>query len=58
MMEFFELTAANEIEIALDNQAFIDKYGFELYSLLKNMQNYLSSHANLLVDEVLGNANA
>ena len=56
--QFCELTAANELEIANDNQAFINQYGQGLYTLFKNMQGYLSSYANLSVEAVLGGVNA
>lgn len=56
--QFCELTAANELEIANDNQAFINQYGQGLYALFKNMHDHLSSHANLSVETVLGGVNA
>jgi hypothetical protein len=58
LMEFCELTVANELEIANDNQVFINKYGQSLYKLFNSMQPYLSSYANLSVESVLGGINA
>ena len=56
--QFCELTAANELEIANDNKAFINQYGQGLYTLFKNMKGCLSSYANLSVEAVLGGVNA
>lgn len=58
LMEFCELTAANELEIANGNEAFINKYGQSLYALFKSMQPYLSSYASSSVEAVLGGVNA
>ena len=49
---------ANEIEIAMGNPSFIDEYGQSLYSVLKNMRNYISESASASVEQVLGCNNA
>lgn len=54
LKEFCELTVANELEIAQENQAFIDAHGDGLYALFKSMRRFLSSHANLSVESILG----
>lgn len=54
LREFCELTVANELEIANDNQPFIDQHGQGLYILFKNMNRYLSKHAGLSVGTILG----
>lgn len=46
LQDFCELTVANEIEIALDNQLFIHKHGEYLFSILSNMSRYISKPAN------------
>lgn len=50
LQQFCELTVANELEIASNNQAFIDEHGQGLYTLFQAMAPYLSSHANLAVE--------
>jgi hypothetical protein len=55
MMEnFCELTAANEVEIALDNPSFLDQYGAGLHALFTKMRPYLSHAAQLEVARVFG----
>ena len=57
LCDFCELTAANEIEIAMDNPPFINEHGHALYSIFKNMCNYISKPANASVEMVLGRSN-
>lgn len=58
LRDFCELTVANEIEIAIDNPSFIDEYGRSLYSIFKNMRNYISEPAYTSVEQMLGCSNA
>ncbi|WP_284215820.1 DUF6817 domain-containing protein [Agaribacter marinus] len=46
LRNFCELTAANEIEIATSNPAFIDKHGTYLHRLFDKMSPFLSEAAN------------
>ncbi|MGB0944999.1 MAG: DUF6817 domain-containing protein [Marinomonas sp.] len=39
---FCELTLANELELLLTSEAFVAKYGAELYDLFENIQHYLT----------------
>lgn len=55
---FCELTAANEIEIAVGNSQFINEHGSGLRALFKNMAPYLSSAAVGKVNSVFGGCNA
>ena len=58
LCDFCELTVANEIEIAMDNPPFINKHGHALYSIFKNMCNYISKPASTSVELVLGSRDA
>ncbi len=58
LRDFCELTAANEIEIALDNPDFLGKYGVELKELFIQMAPYLSIIAQQEAAEVFGACNA
>lgn len=40
--DFCELTLANEFELLLTSDAFVAKYGAELYDLFENIQHYLT----------------
>jgi hypothetical protein len=51
---FCELTVANELEIAKDNDKFIQKYGKSLNSLFLHMKPYISQHATYSVIQILG----
>lgn len=53
---FCELTAANEIEIALDNPEFISKNGEYLYHLFTSMAPHLSVFAQEKVAEIFGSS--
>ncbi len=54
MLQYFcELTAANELEIALHNTAFIEQHGACLYDLFQRMTPFLSSAAQQEVERVL-----
>lgn len=55
LREFCELTVANELELANDNESFVNEYGQGLYSLFRAMRPYLSDPANVSVEAVLGN---
>ena len=52
--DFCELTAANEIEIALDNPDFINKHGKGLGRLFSDMAPYLTTFAKQKATEVFG----
>jgi hypothetical protein len=52
LTSFCELTAANEIEIAVDNPPFIKKYGADLNNLCKQMAPYLSAAARTMATEI------
>ncbi len=58
LRDFCELTAANEIEIAIDNPKFLDRYGAELNDLFVQMAPYLSGVAQRHSTEVFGACNA
>mgnify|MGYP000462866218 FL=1 len=58
LLDFCELTAANELEIANNSQEFLKEHGQELYALFKNMQRYLSAQANSTIEAILGHTNA
>ncbi len=45
LKQFCELTAANEVEIAMGNAEFMQQYGEELRALFQNMKRYLSHSA-------------
>lgn len=49
---FCELTAANELEIATDNQSFIEQYGASLEDLFLRMKPYISTQAICAISEV------
>jgi len=55
---FCELTAANEIEIAIGNPSFIKEHGAGLKVLFTKMAPYLSLAAQSKVAEVFGASNA
>ena len=52
--DFCELTAANELEIAMGNADFITQYGSGLFKSFTNMASLLSPSANSAVTRVLG----
>ena len=54
MRTFCELTAANEVEIASDNPAFMQKHGASLQSLFTGMSPYLSRAAQSKTEFVFG----
>jgi len=54
LRDFCELTVANEIEIAIDNSAFINQHGKELGLLFINMAPYLSLFAQKAAAEIFG----
>ncbi len=58
LKDFCELTAANEIEIAIDNPAFLAEHGSGLLSIFSKMSPYLSLKAQAKVMEVFGECNA
>lgn len=58
LRDFCELTAANEMEIAIDNPEFVKLHGEGLCQLFKNMTPYLSSSAQKMAAEVFGSCNA
>ena len=58
LRNFCELTAANEIEIAIDNPDFLGQYGAELNELFIRMSPYLSSVAKQDTTKVFGACNA
>lgn len=51
---FCELTVANELEIATDNNEFIEKYGQSLNDLFTRMKPYISAQAINHVFDVIG----
>lgn len=53
-----ELTAANEVEIAIDNPSFIEKYGVSLHSLFLRMSPCLSKAAQSKTESVFGASSA
>ncbi len=57
LRDFCELTAANEIEIAIDNPEFLGKYGAELKDLFIQMAPYLSRVAQQHTSVVFGLCN-
>ncbi len=54
LRDFCELTAANEIEIAIDNPVFLEQYGAELKELFIRMAPYLSRLAQQRTAEIFG----
>ncbi len=58
LRDFCELTAANEIEIAIDNPDFLGQYGAELKELFLQMTPYLSAFAQQEVTKVFGSCSA
>lgn len=48
-----ELTAANEIDIAMQNATFIKQHGNDLYNLFSRMQPFLSVAATRKVNQIL-----
>ena len=57
LRDFCELTAANEIEIAIDNPRFVSQHGKELSSLFISMTPFLSLFAQNKAAEVFGACN-
>lgn len=53
LRHFCELTAANEVEIAMDNPSFVNEHGTGLNKLFSNMAPYLSQEAQAKVESVL-----
>jgi len=51
--QFCELTAANELELAISSEEFRTKHGKGLLSLLLKMKPFLSEPANAMVQKVL-----
>ncbi|WP_299981684.1 DUF6817 domain-containing protein [uncultured Pseudoteredinibacter sp.] len=58
LRNFCELTAANEIEIAIGNPAFIEQHGKGLGSLFISMAPYLTQAAQNKAAKVFGGSNA
>lgn len=58
LRNFCELTAANEIEIAVDNSAFLSQHGVELNRLFNQMAQFLSVTAQETTTKVFGACNA
>lgn len=59
MLKYFcELTAANEIEIAIDNPDFVRQHGKGLRRLFANMAPYLSQPAHQMAVKLFGDINA
>lgn len=58
LRDFCELTAANEIEIAIDNPGFLAQYGVELNDLFIQMAPYLSKVAQKHTTEIFGACHA
>ncbi len=54
LRDFCELTVANELEIATDNPAFIEKNGEHFFETFERMQPYLSAHAIRAYKSLLG----
>jgi len=54
LRDFCELTAANEIEVAIDNPEFLSQYGVELKGLFMQIAPYLSRFAQQHTAEVFG----
>lgn len=54
LRDFCELTAANEIEIAIDNPEFVNQHGIELSKLFRNMAPYLSAVAQEKATAIFG----
>jgi len=54
LRDFCELTAANEIEIAIDNPDFVKQHGKELGSLFMSMTPYLTLAAQIEATKVYG----
>lgn len=54
LRNFCELTAANEIEISIDNPEFINQHGKGLGLLFANMAPYLSSFAQDAAEKIFG----
>lgn len=58
LRNFCELTAANEIEIAIDNSEFMSQHGIGLSRLFIQMTPYLSNAAQAKAIEIFGVCNA
>lgn len=54
LKNFCELTAANEIDIAMNNNTFVAKHGQDLAELFSRMAIYLSTPAKKTIKSVLG----
>jgi len=50
--DFCELSVANEIEIATDNEIYLNKYGKFVYSTFLKMYPYISEHAKKAIQSV------
>ncbi|HEX7028496.1 MAG TPA: hypothetical protein VF268_14745, partial [Gammaproteobacteria bacterium] len=57
LKKFCELTAANEVEIAIDNPEFVAENGAALRDLLTRMTPYLSTAAQAKIRKVFGDHN-
>ena len=55
---FCELTAANEVEIAMDNPSFLKEHGASLRSLFLGMSPFLSKSAKIKIEFVFGASDA
>jgi hypothetical protein len=53
LQNFCELTVANELELAIDNSAFVLEHGQFLYALFVKMGDFISQPARALVEQVL-----
>lgn len=58
LRNFCELTAANEIDIASDNAAFLEQHGADLNDLFVKMSGYLSVPAQEKAAEIFGACSA
>ena len=54
LLDYCELTVANEIEIATDNPSFVEEHGQYLYSLFRRMRDFLTISANASVERIIG----
>jgi hypothetical protein len=53
LQNFCELTVANELELTIDNSAFVLEHGQFLYALFSKMGDFISQAARALVEQVL-----
>ena len=58
LMNFCELTVANEVEIAIGDEEFVQNHGESLNNIFMNMKPLLSKSANLMAQNVFGHSYA